>query len=461
TGDIMFSDTFQNNGTFDVGQGTATSTGHATSTGTIWNGSGMYEVVADFVDNGTYNGQTGTLKAVNTANQRLGGTSASTNFYNLAVNKTSGTVTLNGNVTSTGAFTLTDGTFAVGNNRFAASGSYTNSDTVTIGASGSIVYGVDLVDFVDSDGTGVASYATPASIYVRVTDPDRNLLAASAETMTVTVSMNSGAGGDSETFTLTETAVASGIFQNSAITLANSSVASLGNGQVEITQTGTMTISYADTIDASDSSSTTVTATFVAVTAAASSGGGGGSTGGGGGYIPSPTSAADAATAERLDYFDGIGFSQHNLVKLPDDGNVATQEDSAVYYLGSDGRRHAFPNSKSYFTWYAGFSGVKTISPTDIAGIPLGANVTYKPGEKMVKFITDPKTYAVDKGGSLRWVTTEDLATQLYGLSWNTMIDDINDAFYTNYSFGLDISVSSDFNPTEVEATVSFPSDSM
>ncbi|MFZ2804691.1 MAG: hypothetical protein WA001_05760, partial [Patescibacteria group bacterium] len=116
---------------------------------------------------------------------------------------------------------------------------------------------------------------------------------------------------------------------------------------------------------------------------------------------------------------------------------------------------------KVYFTWYTDFSGVQIIGSSQLASIPLGKNVTYKPGVRMVKFTTDPKVYAVEKGGNLRWVTTEAVATSLYGSNWNQMIDDISDAFYSNYTFGTSINSTADYSPAAAMASVQFPSDSL
>lgn len=75
----------------------------------------------------------------------------------------------------------------------------------------------------------------------------------------------------------------------------------------------------------------------------------------------------------------------------------------------------------------------------------------------MVKFTTDPKVYVVGRGGVLRWVKTEALARAYYGENWNTKIDDIADAFYSNYAFGSDISAESEFSPTmELSAAPTF-----
>ncbi|MBI4457398.1 hypothetical protein HY633_00350 [Candidatus Uhrbacteria bacterium] len=120
---------------------------------------------------------------------------------------------------------------------------------------------------------------------------------------------------------------------------------------------------------------------------------------------------------------------------------------AAVYYVGGDGKRYVFPNEKTYKTWYADFSQVVTITPAELTALGIGGNVTYKPGAKMVKITTDPKVYAVGKGGALRWVTSEAVAVALYGSAWNTKIDDVPDAFFTNYKTGTDITSSGDFSP--------------
>lgn len=161
----------------------------------------------------------------------------------------------------------------------------------------------------------------------------------------------------------------------------------------------------------------------------------------------------------RLNNVSRIGVSVHTLVKLPDDGNRFTQADSAVYYIGADGRRHAFPHQRVYSTWYSDFSGVRIISASDMASLPLGSNVTYHPGVKMVKFSTDPKVYAVSTNRALRWVKTEAAAQGLYGSSWNRMVDDVSDGYYADYTFGAEINNSADFSPSAVRSMVSYVSD--
>jgi len=125
-----------------------------------------------------------------------------------------------------------------------------------------------------------------------------------------------------------------------------------------------------------------------------------------------------------------------DLVKLADDGDSDTQHDTAVYYVGDDNRRYVFPSSKVYFTWYANFDEVRVISDTEMASLMIGGNVTYRPGTRLVKITSDPKVYAVEPGGVLRPIDSEEIALALYGTGWNTIIDDVPDAYFVNYASG-------------------------
>ncbi len=136
-------------------------------------------------------------------------------------------------------------------------------------------------------------------------------------------------------------------------------------------------------------------------------------------------------------------FSPGDLIK--------GQSFSSVYYFAPDGKRYVFPNEKTYFTWFENFDGVKTISDASLGAVPIGGNVTYRPGVKMVKITTDPKVYVVDQGGVLRHVGSEQLAETLYGLNWNNQIDDIPDPFFINYDRGTEITMASDFVPADVK----------
>jgi plastocyanin len=144
-----------------------------------------------------------------------------------------------------------------------------------------------------------------------------------------------------------------------------------------------------------------------------------------------------------------LGLSrQHAFAASVSSGDlIRGQAFAAVYYMGADGFRYVFPNSKTYSTWYANFDTVKFITDVELAKIQIGGNVTYRPGVRMLKIDSDPKTYAVDAGGTLRHVNGEAVAVALYGATWNKQIDDVPDGFFGNYRIGTPINGSSDFIP--------------
>ncbi len=113
---------------------------------------------------------------------------------------------------------------------------------------------------------------------------------------------------------------------------------------------------------------------------------------------------------------------------------------SDVYYYAADGKRYVFPNEKTYKSWYADFSTVKTITGAELAALPLGANVTIRPGTKLVKITTDPKVYAVAPNGTLRWIETEAIAIALYGSAWAQRVVDVPDGYFVNYTVGASVS---------------------
>lgn len=148
-----------------------------------------------------------------------------------------------------------------------------------------------------------------------------------------------------------------------------------------------------------------------------------------------------------------ISLKPGDLIKIPDDGDVKTLNDTAVYYYAVNGRRYVFPNEKVFFTWFPDFSKVQIIPLDQMSLIPIGGNVTYQPGSKLVKFQTDPKTYLVTRGGVLRWAKTEDVARGWFGPQWNQHVDDITEAFYVNYTFGQPVERALDLALDVVRAT--------
>ncbi len=301
--------------------------------------------------------------------------------------------------------------------------SYTFSDL----SSGTIYVSVRAIDEAGNEGAGLTS----AVIVIDTNDPSLGSISPSSASEDVSL-----------TFSLSATDATSDV-DSCALSIDGSSIGSMtdeGDGTFSYDYTflvdGTYTVSVTcDDMAGNDAS--TSRSVIVADTDGSSS------------------SESEDPSEETADEVEEVSdtFVAGDLIKLACEGGEAADDPcKAVYYYGEDGKRHAFPNEKVYFTWYSDFDDVVTISDDAMADIMLGKNVTYHPGTTMVKFVTVNTVYVVDTDGSLRPVASEDAAKDLYGDAWNTHIDDISDVFYGNYTRSSDsVEGSEDFDPEEVE----------
>ncbi|EKD33191.1 MAG: BNR repeat-containing glycosyl hydrolase, partial [uncultured bacterium] len=128
------------------------------------------------------------------------------------------------------------------------------------------------------------------------------------------------------------------------------------------------------------------------------------------------------------------------LVKLPNDGDETTFTDTTVYYVGLDAKRHPFPSAGVYFSWYADFSGVKTMDMATLSQIGIGTPVLVRPGSNWVKIQSDPKTYYVEPGSYvLRHIADEATARMLGGSDWSSKVIDIEPTYFMQFGVGSTI----------------------
>gem|GEM_PF-484344 len=123
-------------------------------------------------------------------------------------------------------------------------------------------------------------------------------------------------------------------------------------------------------------------------------------------------------------------------------GSLLRGSAATVYLIASDGKRYAFPDAQTFRSWYPDDVGVQRVPDAILAAFPLGGLAHIRPGTFLVKIQTDPKTYAVEYGGVLRWVPDEATAIALYGTAWAARVVDVPDAFFTNYRIGATVSAS-------------------
>ncbi len=179
---------------------------------------------------------------------------------------------------------------------------------------------------------------------------------------------------------------------------------------------------------------------------------------------PAPTIVTTTTTnpglAERLAILQRLGLRPHDLIKIPSDNDSRTGHDTTVWYIGTDGYRHFFPNQNVYFTWFSDFTRVRIVGANELAEIAMGPSVTYRPGARLVKFSNSSKVYAVDTGRRLRWVRNETVAREIYGQNWSRMVQDLSDAFFTDYRVEPgEIQGIIDYSPSRASNSVAYPSD--
>lgn len=128
---------------------------------------------------------------------------------------------------------------------------------------------------------------------------------------------------------------------------------------------------------------------------------------------------------------------------------VKLEGQTTLYYVTAEGKRYVFPNEKIYKSWFTDFSDVVTITAEEMAELTLAGSIHYRPGVILIKIQTDPKVYAVSKGGVLRWIKTEKLAKKLYGENWHFLIDDLTASFFAHYTAGDSIDDEGDYDADE------------
>lgn len=119
------------------------------------------------------------------------------------------------------------------------------------------------------------------------------------------------------------------------------------------------------------------------------------------------------------------------------EGDLFKSADGAAVYWYKDGKRWVFPDATVYRSWFGDdFSKVLTVPSAELASILIGGDVRMKEGVFLLKIQSDPKTYAVEPNGRLRWIQTEDQAQALYGLDWAKRVRDIDVSLFVDYAVG-------------------------
>src|SRR3989338_8659319 len=127
-------------------------------------------------------------------------------------------------------------------------------------------------------------------------------------------------------------------------------------------------------------------------------------------------------------------------------GKVITGSDGLYFYVGYDDKRYTMPRPgvpnqpagdyNVYSSWYSGSNQVIPVTDDELRSRALGGTATLRPGTKLVKIASDPKIYAVEPGGVLRYIEGDTTSTALYGTDWQSRVVVVPDVYFINYTIG-------------------------
>ncbi len=178
--------------------------------------------------------------------------------------------------------------------------------------------------------------------------------------------------------------------------------------------------------------------------------------------IPSTVEATDVVAKNGdVVWFEGVGTSMTlkyatrpvlvksvGVAKTVSGYLVKTSTNSAVYLAAQDGKRYVFTNESAFLTWFPNFASVRTVSAGTLAAMPLGGNVLYHPGSRLLKSAVSTTIYSVGNDSAIHWIADESIARSLFGNDWKARIDTVDDTLLAQYAIGQPVTVDSMYSMT-------------
>lgn len=157
-------------------------------------------------------------------------------------------------------------------------------------------------------------------------------------------------------------------------------------------------------------------------------------------------SSDDSADAEDTD------TSSTSTTLLPTGTFMKGESWSTVYYVDGTTRR-PFLDAQTFFTYADNFDAVIDTSDDYLANYTIGTPMMPKAGSVLVKVQSVNKVYALEADDTLRWITSESVASSLYGSNWADFVIDVPVTAWGHFNFGEDVDSDDDISldGTEME----------
>lgn len=165
----------------------------------------------------------------------------------------------------------------------------------------------------------------------------------------------------------------------------------------------------------------------------------------------------ETVEAEEDSVGGGPGYAPHGQAYSPVTGEVEeitpvvagdyirSSSFSTVYFVTDDYSRRPFWNTQTFMTWEDSFDNVKWVTDATLTVLPLYKPMMPKPETVLVKIQSDSKVYWTEQNDrdqlefTLRWITKEQIAKEVFGENWADYVLDIEPTLFSNLKFGEDI----------------------
>ncbi len=139
-----------------------------------------------------------------------------------------------------------------------------------------------------------------------------------------------------------------------------------------------------------------------------------------------------------------------NRLSIPKEALIKSVGLDFIYWHDSKGIRHTFPTDDIFDSWFPS-NGFRPIifacTDEQIANIPLGGNVVYRSGTRLVKIASDLQVYAVEPNNVLRLISNETIAEAIFGSEWKKILVTIPDVLFSDYKMGEVITDATCYSP--------------
>lgn len=156
-------------------------------------------------------------------------------------------------------------------------------------------------------------------------------------------------------------------------------------------------------------------------------------------------------------------------------GMIIKGSEPLLFYYASNNKRYRFPLIRDLASWFGALSdeglplqeddpsicGIAVEIPDEVLDeIPIGGNVTIRPGTYVVALVASPTRYVIGRGHALHRISAE-VGEAVYPETFHGRTRFLPDAFFVNYVGGSDITEPGQYDPDEERTTATIEMDGL